>query len=56
MSLEAVILEQMTTLTAPRPQNLSSPLLDDPCLPALEVIVSIITFYGQGKIRIILYT
>lgn len=53
MSLEAIILEQMTILTALRPANLSSSLLDVPCLPAFEVIVFMITFYGQGKIRII---
>lgn len=56
MSLEAIILEQMTILTAHRPQNLSSSLLDVPCLPAFEVMAFMITFYGQGKIRIILYT
>lgn len=56
MSLEAIILEQMTILTAHRPQNLSSSLLDVPCLLPFEVIVFIITFNGQGKIRIILYT
>lgn len=53
MSLEAIILEQMTILTALRPANLSSSLLDVLCLPAFEVIVFMITFYGQGKIRII---
>lgn len=53
MSLEAIILEQMTILTAHRPQNVSISLLDVPWLPAFEVRVFMITFYGQGKIRTI---
>lgn len=53
MSLETIILEEMTILTAHRPQNLSSSQLDIPCLPAFEITVFMITFYGQGKIRII---
>lgn len=53
MSLEAIILEQMTILTAHTPQNVPISLLDVPWLPAFEVRVFMITFYGQGKIRTI---
>lgn len=47
MSLEAIILEEMTILTAHRPQNLLSSLLDIPYLPAFEDIV----FFTMDRVK-----